>query len=77
MTCWGCDNHARTGMPGFVQGGCLECMAREIARGPAGKCWEANPGALTAEMRKAWPIEADYRNGRALVWAAIKAKEGG
>jgi hypothetical protein len=73
--CWGCKRHAETGMDGFVQAGCVDCIARDIAISPAGRGWEANPEALTAEMRRAWPVEADFRKGRLAVWAQIKARE--
>lgn len=30
MTCWGCTKHAETGLPGFVQVGCVDCERREF-----------------------------------------------
>jgi hypothetical protein len=29
VTCWGCTKHAETGLDGFVQADCPECMKRE------------------------------------------------
>ena len=62
-------------MPGFVQADCMECQAREIARGPAAAKRAADPSLIQSEMRMAWKDEADYRKGRALVWAEIQRME--
>lgn len=72
MTCWGCLRHAETGLYGFIEAGCMQCTAREIANGPAAHSRERDPSLIQAEMRRAWPDVADYRKGRALVWEIIK-----
>jgi len=75
--CWGCRKSAETGLPGFVQADCVECVARDIASSPAGKGYEADPGALKAAMHKAWPLDTDFKRGRLAVWALLKPKKGG
>lgn len=76
MTCWGCTKHEQTGLDGFIQAGCIKCEAREIACGPAAHGRDAAPELVQAEMRAQWPEEKTYRQGRALVWAHIKKREG-
>lgn len=89
-TCWGCTKHAETGLAGFVQDGCPQCMEREVTNSPrlrwiereaiaiaeseAGRQWEGKPEGLVAAMRKQWPIESEYRAGRVAVWNWIKRR---
>lgn len=86
MTCWGCDNHARTGLDGFVQDGCAECAARERAvdivklapqmvDSPEGRAWERDPGALKALIRSACSTKKEYLSLRIAVYAMLKPKE--
>jgi hypothetical protein len=74
-------------MDGFVQAGCPDCLQREterdiplmaqrIAESPAGRGYEADPGALREAMHKAWPLDTDFKRGRLAVWALLKPKEG-
>jgi hypothetical protein len=89
MDCWGCERHATTGLDGFVYNPCAFCWERErtvtenldkchaIANGENARKRD-NPefsAKLTAEVRAAWPAQADFLKWRSSVWTLIKARE--
>jgi hypothetical protein len=75
VTCPACDRAEVHPLTGIYQAGCQPCEARALAQGPAAHKRESDPGELQQAMRQAWPTEAEYRKGRALVWGWIKRME--
>lgn len=49
----------------------LSSQAREIAQSEAARARDMDPGGLDAAMRRAWPVLADFRRGRSLMWEWI------
>lgn len=72
--CEACERAAANAQSGMYQVGCMACEARAIAQSPAAHKRDSDPSELQAAMRLIWKADADYRKGRALVWAAIKAQ---
>lgn len=76
MNCPACERAEHVPTTGIFQANCLKCEARAVAQSPEAHKRESDGGeAVIAVMRKLWPLEADYRKGRALVWQFINREK--
>lgn len=75
--CDACGRAQQNPLTGRFNADCMPCEARALARSPAAHAREADPALIQEAMRKAWPEEAKYRQGRALVWEWLQKFDGG
>lgn len=75
MTCPACTIAETDPRTGHYRTGCQSCTARALAQSPAAHRREVDPADLQDAMRRMWPEQGAYRQGRALVWQWIKRLE--